>query len=137
MDVKKHFKHAFTLRNLILEIRPDHFNFGEAYFKAFRIIIREKMTIHIFTLCVATIITCNDSVWINNWCNPELKHVSHLMTNDFPRNEKVDKTMNDKGRMSFTTMLSSNYNNNRLLFGSRTTFAFIGYFYYWYVKVSI
>lgn len=74
------------------------------------------MSIHVFTLSIATIISSDDAVRIYNRSDPKLKHVSHLMANNLPADEKIDEAVYDERRMSLTAVLPANYDDDGLLY---------------------
>ena len=94
------------------------------------------MPVHVLTLRVAAIVTGDDAVRVHNWCYPKLKHVTHLVADNFTADQVIDKTVDDKRRMSLSAMLSTNYDNNGLL-SCRIALILIGYFYQRNVKVAI
>ena len=140
MDIEEHLEIlvfvSFTFGNLFLKVRADQLNFREANLEALRVIIGEEEPIHVLALRVASIVASDDAIWVHNRRNPKLEHVPHLVADDLTADQVIDKTVDDKRRMSLSAMLSTNYDNNGLL-SCRIALILIGYFYQRNVKVAI
>ena len=117
MDVQKHAKHIFTGRNALLHEAADQLNLREAYLQSFWVIVGEEVAIHVLALSIAAVVSNDHTVWVNDRCYPELKQVSHLVTDDLARDEEVNEAMDDKGRVSLATVLPANDENDWLLLG--------------------
>ena len=113
MDIEEHAEHVVSLRQLCLEVRADELDLGEANLEALWVIVSEKVPIHVLSLRVASIVACNDTVWVHDWRDPKLKHLSHLVADDFLGDEKVDEAMDYEGAVSLTAVLTPNYENYR------------------------
>ena len=137
MDIQEHLEIAFlTGSHLILEVGSDEFHFGEADLEPLWVIVCEEVTVHIFTLRVATVISCDDTIRVDNGCDPKFVKIPHLVADNLPRHQEVDESVNDEGRVRLSAVLPANDDNDRLL-GGTLTFAFVCYLQDWHVKVAI
>lgn len=100
--------------NLVLHVAPNQLYFCQAHLKTFWIVIREEVPIHITALRVASIIARDDTIRVYYWHNPEFIIVPQLVGQRIFRHQKVNKSMDDKRRVSFTRVLPPNYYNNWL-----------------------
>ena len=78
-------------------------------------ILREKMTVHIFTLDVGPVVSDYYAIWVDHWNYPPFKSISQFKCKHIWRYQEVDKTVNHETRMGFTWVLSTNYQNYWLL----------------------
>jgi len=76
MYIEKHLEFRpffwYFLREIVLHKRSNMLNLSQSHF-GFRVIVCKEAPIHIFALCVASIITRNDAIRIDHWQNPKLK----------------------------------------------------------------
>ena len=117
VDVEKHAQHVFTRRYVLFHEAADQLDLREAYLQSFWVIVGEKVAIHVLALGIAAVVPDDNAVWVHDRCNPELKQVSHLVTDDLARDEEVNEAMDDKGRVSLATVLPANDENDWLLLG--------------------
>ena len=73
------------------------------------------MAIHVLALSIAAVVSNDHTVWVNDRCYPELKQVSHLMTDHFAGDQEVYEAMDDKGSVSLSTVLSADDEDDWLL----------------------
>jgi len=112
MDIQKQFE--LTLGHCFLEARTNQLDLGQSKLQTFLVVISEEKTIHVFTLSVASVIASDDTIWIDNGRDPKVVLISHLVTNDLFRDQKVDESVQNERRMSLTTVLSANEHNDWL-----------------------
>ena len=83
MDINKHFQFLFLFLHFGIEMfiaeRPYQLNLGQPGF-GFRVSFSKEASIHIFTLSVAPIVACNDTIWIDHWQDPELETLPKLVS---------------------------------------------------------
>ena len=77
------------------------------------------MSIHVFALRIAAVVTNNDTVWIYDGCDPKLEHFTHLVADDLSRDQEIYETVQDEACMCFTAVLTSNYEDDGLGLRSR------------------
>ena len=116
MDIEEHFE-VGPIGYFFLEVRPDELYFCQTDFEALGVIIGKKEAIHVFALCVASVVASYDTVGVDNWSNPKLKCLSQLVANYFTGHQKVYEAVDDEGRVRLAAVLSSDDENDGLLFG--------------------
>ena len=116
MDVEEHLEVA-PIRYFFLEVRPDELYLSQTDFEALGVIISKKEAIHVFALCVASVVASDDTVGVDNGSNPKLKCLSQLVANYFTGHQKVYEAVDDEGRVGLAAVLSSDDENDRLLLG--------------------
>ena len=72
------------------------------------------MSVHVPALCVAAVITCDDSVWIDDRHHPKLILLSQFVGLCVLRDEEIQKAMDDEGGMGLARVLTAYYANDRL-----------------------
>lgn len=72
------------------------------------------MPIHVLALRVTAIVANDNTIRIDNRGDPELKHLTHLMADDFTRDKEINEAMHDERSVGLTAMLSANDNDDRL-----------------------
>ena len=112
MDIQEQLE--LTLRHCFLETRTNQLDLGQSKLQTFLVVISEEKTIHVFSLSVASVIASDDAIWIDNGRNPKVILISHLVANDLFGDQKVYESVQNKRRMSLTTMLSANEHNDWL-----------------------
>ena len=112
MNVEKHFQHVvsvFVLWHFFFQVRPNQLHFGQPHLKSLRVVIREKVSVHVPALCVAAVITCDDSVWIDDGHHPKLILLSQLVRLWVFRYEEIQKAVDDEGGVGLTRVLTAHY----------------------------
>ena len=82
VDIQKHPEQMIAisgLRNPLLQVSSHQLYFGQAHLEAFWVIICEEMAVHVSALRVAAVVARYDTVWVDNWHDPEFKLVSKLI----------------------------------------------------------
>ena len=82
VDIQKHPEQMIAipgLRDPLLQVSSHQLYFGQAHLEAFWIFIREEMAVHVSALRVAAVVARYDTVWVDNWHDPEFKLVSKLI----------------------------------------------------------
>lgn len=95
MDVEEHLEVA-PIGYFFLEVRPDELYLSQTDFEALRVIISKKEAIHVFALCVASVVASDHTVGVDNWSNPKLKCLSQLVANYFTGHQKVYEAVDDE-----------------------------------------
>lgn len=116
MDVKEHLKGS-PIGYFFFEVRADKLNLSQSDLEALWVVIGKKEAIHVFALCVAAVVASDDTVGVDDGSNPKLIEFSHLVANYFARHQKVYEAVDDEGRVGLAAVLSSDYENDRLLLG--------------------
>ena len=70
---------------LLLQIGSNDLDLRQTGLLTLRVIVGKKATVHVTPLGVCSIISNDDSIWVNDWCNPNLILISHLLRHHMPR----------------------------------------------------
>jgi len=65
------------------------------------------VSIHVFALRVAAVVTDNDTVWIYDGCDPKLEHFTHLVADNLSGEQEIYETVQDETCMCLTAVLTS------------------------------
>ena len=65
--------------NLLLEVAPEELHLRQPHLQALRVVVGEEMAVHVSALCIAAVVTCDNSVWIDDRHHPELVLVAQLV----------------------------------------------------------
>ena len=114
MDIEEHLE-FLPIGYFFLEVRPDELNLSQTDFESLGVVVGKKEAIHVFALCVASVVASDDTVGVDNRSDPKLKVFSHLVANYFAGHQKVYEAVDDEGRVGLAAVLSSNDENDRLL----------------------
>lgn len=85
MYINEHLKILVFLtgREFLFHLLTKNFDFKRSLPITFRIIIGEEMSVHVFTLQVVSVVSTNNSIWVNDWNEPNLVEFSKFMANYF------------------------------------------------------
>ena len=119
VDVEKHAEHIFALWHHCFEIRAYEFDLCQSKLHSFWIVICKEVPIHIFALRIAPIISNDHSIWVDDRSDPKLKRLSHLVTHDLPRAQKVNESMQNETRMRLAAVLAPYDEDDGLRLSSR------------------
>ena len=115
MDIQEHLEHVFAFWNLLFEVGSDKFDLSQTDFQALRVVVCEKVPVHVLTLRIAAIVAGDDAIRVHDRRDPKLKHIAHLVADDLTTDQEVDKTVDDEGRMRLATVLPTYDKDHRLL----------------------
>lgn len=114
MDVQEHFEFILTLRELLFQVRSDQLHFCKSEF-GFWIVIGEEEPVHILALRVAPVVATDHPIRVRHGHDPKLITVPELLAEGFSGHYEVHKAMKNETAVSLARVLTSDYENHRLL----------------------